>query len=428
MYHRLCTTIAPTFVYVASSPPACPRYLLWQQQKEETDLRKKLPTEELALAEEQRELEHMVARDAAACSPTAAAATADTAADTAPRRNTDFSDTCDESAGVSAAGSDAKILEKWGTGQLLSDDSDGDNGVEEMKFSGPPLPQPAAAAVAQVAAVNATEKIAVWRGTAEEARDGPSGAAEAARRALVGATDLLADEDYVDLEPATPPAIADWILDEASDGRNARVEELRAWPHGRGYGLETDRGTDDDSFYSGCDGGYREDDDNDSDADSEARLTALVTKLAMRGVKSRAAMIVQAMARGRRARRSFAAMRANLDAENAALEEARCVALEARAARENTETRGMAPAPAQADSRSVPAGTRILLEEDEVVDGDALQEPAWLASRERQEALSDSFGSSDAEEEGAGVAKVRAWGGHAGRTHVFVGCVKCVGR
>lgn len=212
--------------------------------------------------------------------------------------------------------------------------------------------------------------------------DAPAGSRLDDGRALVSPPrDLLLDGDYTSIEPARPPALSDWIALGASETRRA-LSTIRETPANDGGGLSVsaqhdhgemndDGDFEEDSFVSGydVDGGG-----GGGSGDSDAELTALVAKIAVRGVESRAALIVQALSRGRKARRMAAAARGQIEAEKASREDAR---LEAMA------TMGVDGYDAGQQGNTQQVG------------GSAVRDMEWLTRKARQECLSDSFASSD---------------------------------
>ncbi|CAM9702707.1 unnamed protein product, partial [Sphacelaria rigidula] len=203
---------------------------------------------------------------------------------------------------------------------------------------------------------------------------------------LIPPRDLLSDGEYTSIEPAEPPSLSEWISMEASDGRlalstiaeatvdcsaSAGVASVASPSRGD---METKSSVDDDveedsfgsgdDFDDGSDGGGAE-----GEEDSEAELAALVAKIAVRGAESRGALIVQALARGRKARKMAAAARGRRAAEE--------VSLEGPGVRE--------------------AGTREkIIEQDS---GNPVRDMEWLTRKMREEGLSDSFASSEGAED-----------------------------
>ncbi|CAN0546621.1 unnamed protein product, partial [Ectocarpus sp. 12 AP-2014] len=191
-------------------------------EAEEASLLEQLPLEEEALAKEESELQHVMAREhrdiEAAPSPTAAtAATAATA---------DGADLAVEVAGgvERAAGEGGRDHHQpspspppWGVEKLWSDtDSDrggvadgeedgygGDGGVEEFKFSAPPT----TTTTTMMAPEAVPEEEMLGAGAVLGADAPPPPPPTVA--AVDIEPDLLADEGYVDVEPAQPPALAD---------------------------------------------------------------------------------------------------------------------------------------------------------------------------------------------------------------------------
>lgn len=329
-----------------------------------------LPVEELALAEEEKELQQVVRRER--CEGQDRASIVE-AAVVAPLSDFAARPVDEETRHQQSP------MPPWGVEKLWSD-SESDDGVEETKLS---TPQTIPVAVAP----KATGDGEGGEGTGKTSSLGEAAAA------VDAVPDLLGDGGYVDVEPANPPALADWIALGATEARDAlaaideRSPEYLQQDDVRRHrgpeaakaavGADERRDLDEDSF---CSGGIisgeveRDYNDADSDADSEARLTALVERIAVRGENSRAAEIVQALVRGRAARR-FAAVERGRMCEQ---EEARAAAAE-QAAVASTSF-----ATADLDGPAGGAGH-----------GAVIEDMAWLARKETREGLSDSFGSSD---------------------------------
>ncbi|CAM9751881.1 unnamed protein product [Ectocarpus sp. 6 AP-2014] len=386
-------------------------------EAEEASLLEQLPLEEQALAKEESELQQVMAREHRDTEAAPSPATATAAA------STDGADLAVEVAGgiERAAGEGGRDHHQpspspppWGVEKLWSDtDSDrggvadgeedgyGDGGgVEEFKFSAPPTATTTTTTTTTMAPEAVPEEEMLGAGAGLRADAPPPAAAVAA---VDIEPDLLTDEGYVDVEPAQPPALADWIAlgaaeaardDLAATAAAAAFGEPPGRLEGRQDGApetppppsavasvaaaeaEARPDLDEDSFCSSSGGGGVEEGGGYSDADSEARLTALVARVAVRGEESRAALIVQALVRGRAARRLAAAHRGR----ECAREEAA-----AAAAAQTAAVAPPSPATAAGFAGEVEGG---------ISEGAAV---SWMAWKERGEAVSDSFGSSDSE-------------------------------
>lgn len=365
--------------------------------------------QEKALAEEEQELHQVMTRErqqAEARSPVAPLSVVDSTASNpgvilgfteAPRPVTNGAD-------------EQQVLSPpppLGEEKLWSDsDSDvyDDGGVEESKLSAPP-------------AVDATALKNVVAGEGMDATGEGRAAnhAEAAAAAVAADTvpDLLVNGGYVDIESANPPALSDWIAHGAAEtrdvlatGKKPQDEQRLHLPQsnedvGQHARLEAPltpaekepKDIDEDSFCSNGGGGIGDsrgggiEDGNSSDADSEARLTALVARVAVRGEESRAALIVQALVRGRAARKFAAAERGR----ECAREEAEATKIQGRAATAAAAGAAVPPSPATTagDGFSEEAEGGLFEEAGPAAD------MAWLAQKERRQGLSDSFASSD---------------------------------
>lgn len=317
----------------------------------------------------------------------------------------------------------------WAAEKLWSDsdsdrdgaDGDGDRnpgsgggaaGVEESKLSAAKETKPLAMAPAGTHEEEEEDTLEVVTGR------GPSSPEAAASSAV---PDLLVNGGYVDAEPAEPPALADWIALGEAEARDShalaavdeprrRLPRRRAHPEaGRQYGrpeaeaarADGTESLDEDSFGSGCgvgvggvggDHGEEAGGDDNSDADSEARLTALVARVAVRGEESRAALIVQALVRGRAARRFAAAERGRA-----------CAREEAAAAAGDAARAGAGAAAPPSPATAAEDGSAGEAEGGLFKGGTAVEDMAWLARKKGREGLSDSFGSSDSGRDEAGL-------------------------
>ncbi|CAM9292298.1 unnamed protein product [Scytosiphon promiscuus] len=360
-------------------------------EAEESQLLQELPLQEEALAEEEKELHEVMTRerrDAEARSPAATTAVADA---TASRLGVAGA----EAAGVQPAENGAHegqpSLPPWGEEKLWSDsDSDvydaggygdrEDGGVEESKLSAPPMER--------LGRATSPKNVDEGEATAGICEGGASDNAEAAAVTADAVPDLLANGGYVDIETANPPALSEWIALGAAEARDAHLAVEGPHDEQRPPPPQSNKDIDEDSFCSSGYGGggiidhYRGtgvEEGDSSDADSEARLTALVARVAVRGEESRAALIVQALVRGRAARKFAAAERGR-----------ECAREEAAA---HGGATALPPSPATAaDDGSAEEARDGLLEK-----ADSVEDMAWLARKERRACLSDSFASSDSE-------------------------------
>lgn len=220
--------------------------------------------------------------------------------------------------------------------------------------------------------------------TSTPARD-PRPDARVGSKSMVAATaelpqDLLLCEHYTEIEPAKPPTLLDWIAFGAAEARRAlsSIPEAStqggrpsASEHSHGERKDARVELDDDSFCS------REGDES-AGGDSEAELTALVAKIAVRGAESRSALIVQAVARGRRARRMAAAARGQRAAEEVA-QKGKTTAAGAAATAESVTS---------SDDRAWETPHQGGLDS-------AIRDMEWWTRRAKGEGLSDSFDSSE---------------------------------
>lgn len=386
-------------------------------QAEEAQLLKQLPAEELALAEEQRQLQRMTPN---ATGRAAAGTTAAYPPTASPAQGT-------IAAVVGTTGvTDSRGHEHpWGPEKLWSD-SESEFGGESMQRVGPQ-------SVSSLVDADAMGETVDGRGGSEGevesegegevdggggsvGKEGAGGTLSEAVNTKVGAgaPDALAELEYVDVESAEAPALADWIASgaaEACEAVEAASEASLSLPnwdvdegisgqgrghHDRGSTATTAaaiavtasihaQGVDDNSF---CSEDYDEKEGRDmSDADSEARLIALVAKVAIRGRESRSALIVQALVRGRAARKSAAAIRGRACAEEEAVS-------------------------AAAEQKSTLSTLNQLASDrgEGVSEAGALEDLEWLTRREREDVLSNSFGSGSGSEYGGAAAASVSYG------------------
>lgn len=221
---------------------------------------------------------------------------------------------------------------------------------------------------------------------ADATRNGSNAGTRSGAATPAVSLDLLAEGGYIDAEVARPPALADWISFGASEacegfaaaGDKMPTQQPRLNTLDRGGDepltivapevVAGSRDIDEDSFCSSAE-------TENSDADSETRLAALVARVAIQGEESRSALIVQALVRGRTARRFAATQRGRLCAQES-------VVMVAEHAAKLTSMSSTVEKDAVEES----VGTYT---------GDHLQGLTWLARKERQRVLSDSFESSD---------------------------------